>query len=178
MLSGKSNSVGSRDLRSFFTLRIQRQSFLIANLTIVLSYFKQWQAWTSCSPTSTPIFLNIPRTVSSRTLLSIEPRMPTMSRVSHLENWEFSQHCLSVLTILSTSLSLTVLTTEMSASNFFEWVRVSLISFDRSVSPQQFHSSEVVVPIQVWLVFQHSIKLTNAATYNTAWLQNVHRKTI
>ena len=55
--SGNSNSLGSRDLRSFFSLRIWRQSFLLTNLTIVLFFsFKQWQAWTSCSSISTPIF--------------------------------------------------------------------------------------------------------------------------
>ena len=54
------------------------------------------------------------------------------TRVLRWEYWAFSQHCLSVLRILSTILSLTILTTAISASNFFKWVRVPLISFGRS----------------------------------------------
>ena len=67
MFSGKSNSVGSRHLSFFFTLRIWRQSFLLTNLTPVLSFsFKRWQTWTSRSSISTPIFLKIPPTVPNR----------------------------------------------------------------------------------------------------------------
>ena len=52
--------------------------------------------------------------------------MPTISRVFRREYWAFSQHCLSVLTNLSTILSLIVPMTAVSASNFLKWVRVSL----------------------------------------------------
>ena len=127
MFSGKFKSVGSRDLSFFFTLRIWRQSFLLTNLTIVPNLFLQ-----AMTGLNIP-FVKTPRTVSSRTLLSIEFVMPTVSRVSRREYWAFSQHCLSILKTLSTSLSLTVLTIAISASNFFKWVRVSLISLDRSV---------------------------------------------
>ena len=57
------------------------------------------------------------------------------------------------LTSLSTSLSLIVLTTAITAWNFFKWVRVSLTSYDRSVICEPWEASLFrTVFIQVWLV--------------------------
>ena len=139
MFSGNSIIVGSRDFSSFFILRIWRQSFLLTNLTMVISFsFKQWQACTFYLTISTPVFLKTPHNISSRTLLSTELGLPTISRVPCLECWVFSQHCLSVLASPSIGLLLIVLTTEIPASNFFKWVGISLTVFDRSAICEPF----------------------------------------
>ena len=69
-------------------------------------------------------------TVLSRILLSTELGIYTM--VLCRKYWAFSQHCFSVLTYLSISLSLTFLAVVTFASNFLKWFSMFFIFADRS----------------------------------------------
>ena len=115
MPSEKSNSVRSKDLRSFLTRRIWRLSFLLLRLllglivfTTALSLsFKRWHAWMSFPSIWTLHLSKTLNTLASSKSLSIDVGIPTTSKHSRLVYWTLTQYCCFVLISWLTSFSLT-----------------------------------------------------------------------
>ena len=132
--SEKDSLDGSRCFKSFLTLRMFVQSFLLTNFTIVLSFsLSRWHACMSRSLMFTPISRKTPRTLTSKSWSLIDEGIPRTSIVSRREYWALAQHCLSVCTTLSISFEFTFFVTAKSASSFLKYPSRSFTSFVRFV---------------------------------------------
>ena len=130
--SEKDSLDGSRCFRSFFTLRMFLQSFLLTNFTIVLSFsLSRWHACMSRLLMFTPIS---PKTLytffahilhSSKSWSLIDEGIPITSIVSRRECWAFTQHCFSVRTTLSMSFEFKFFVTAKSVSSFLKYANRS-----------------------------------------------------
>ena len=111
------------------------QSFLGKNLTMILSrlFLRRWQVPISCEGISQPTLLDTSSTLESRSLLETSQGMPTAFKHSPLENWAFSQRCVSISTILLLRSALTFLTTLLSDSSLTKFSLILRISSRASV---------------------------------------------
>ena len=114
----------------FFSRMTCSQSFLLENLTMVLSlcFLRRWHALIRSPVISSPICWNILQTVGSSSLSSIDEGNSTTSTHLRSDYWAFFQQCLSIVDICLHRLLFTFLITETSDSRFWKFPFKRLIS--------------------------------------------------